>query len=400
MDECRRLCALECLNNDTLIAVLAACHSFSDLDSLIQSSPIILRAFLSAKAAILLRVVSNILGPATRDAALLAQASQFDVDYRECDIDAVVQDYRARLRITTAPWVTTLDAKTAVVLTRVTRLAQFFVHLFCYSRFRFFAQELNSTQSIPPSLVSHLTPTEHCRIAKAILRRQLIVLFHGGKYGEPQDHPRFVKAVFSLFQPWESEQISDLDHFLGTLLGSMKSYQMSRRGPNGERESVYPEYWSRNYYPDLAAIAEKFKSLLTSDSSLFEHLCQVGEVLRGRIYPYHGLFKIFVGSHYLTTTPTPSSAAAGFDQEMELSSQPWAWKDALGERETCRWGCDLVRKPPPDSPNQQEYEEVKEALASWRWFGMIFWDQERAEQLKQLNALKLCKSGWLIPWQD
>lgn len=72
MNKHTQLCTLESLNTDVLIAILSACNFFSDLASIIRASPILLHAFRSAKPAVLLHVVSNILGPATRDAALLA----------------------------------------------------------------------------------------------------------------------------------------------------------------------------------------------------------------------------------------------------------------------------------------------------------------------------------------
>lgn len=421
MNQHTRLCALESLNTDVLIAILSTCDSFSDLASFIRASPTLLHAFLSAKAAILLHVVSNILGPATRDAALLAQTSQFvcmgreDDEDLECKVDAAVQDYRARLCVVSAPWVRTLDADTAVAMTHVTRLAQFYVDAFSYFRFRYFAHKLDPTQANtpPPPPQPRLSRTEHGRIAEAVLRRQLLVHFHG--FSEPRDYPRFARAVFSLFHPWELQQISDIDHFLGQLLGSLAEYQMRVPGPNGQRIPVRWQRWEWDYSPDLERFAIKLKSLLDVDfyldrslhldSSLLDPLCQ-WSVFSGRVSAGSALYKMFVGSHYLTTPSSSHSnqqlasdiAAADFGQE--TSSQPWAWKDALRGHETCRWGRDLVKAPPRDSANQQDYEQAKSALESWRWFGMVFWDRERAEQLKQSSALKSCKSGWLVPWQD
>ncbi|KAL7904175.1 hypothetical protein GGI35DRAFT_464066 [Trichoderma velutinum] len=410
MNKRTQLCTLESLNADVLISILSACDSFSDLASVIRASPALLHAFLSAKPAVLLRVTSNILGPATRDAALLAQTSRFDRNIDEDlerKVDAAVRDYRARLRITSPPWVTTLDADTAVALTHVTRLAQFFVHLFSYFRFQYFAHELDATQANPLPPQPPLSRTEHGRIAQALLRRQLLVYFKGGEYSRPLDWPQFVRTVFSLFHPWELEQISDIDHFLGQFLGSLARYQMGKRGPNGESSPVRSQFWITHYAPELEEFAKKIKSTLDADSSLLDRLCQ-WTVLSGRISASSGLFDMFKGSHRFTT---PSSshgnqqsagyiAATDFGVETNTSSEPWAWKDALRGHKTCRWGCDLVKEPPSDSTNQQDYEQAKSALESWRWFGMVFWDRERAEQLKQVSALRSCKSGWLVPWQD
>ncbi|KAL6885714.1 hypothetical protein GGI43DRAFT_418944 [Trichoderma evansii] len=405
MNKHTQLCRLESLNTDILIAILSACNSFSDLASIIRASPILLHAFRSTKTAVLLHVVSNILGPATRDAALLAQTSRFDALTHEDlarKVDTVAQDYRARLRVASTPWVTTIDANTVVALTHVTRLTQFFVDLFCYFRFRYFAHKLDLTQATPPQ--SPLSRTEYSRIAQALLRRQLIVYFKGGKYSRPRDWPRFIRTVFSLFHPWELEQISDIDHFLGQLLGSLANYQRRKRGLNDECSPVRWQFWDEHYAPELEEFAEKMKSVLDSDSSLLDRLCQEEGALSGRISAAYGLFNMFKGSHRYTT---PSSShnnqqsandisATDFGQETSTISQPWAWKDALQGRKTYRWGCDLVKAPPPDRANQQDYEQAKSALESWRWFGMVFWDRGRAEQLKQSSELNSCKSGWLV----
>lgn len=137
----RRTRTLEFLNSDVLIRILSAFHSFNDLASVIRASPASLHAFLSAKAAVLLHVASNILGPATRDAALLAQTSQLERSSHEefqRAVDKAVLDYRAHLRVANAPWVPMLDADTTVALSHVTQLTQFFVNLFVYFYFSIF----------------------------------------------------------------------------------------------------------------------------------------------------------------------------------------------------------------------------------------------------------------------
>lgn len=196
--------------------------------------------------------------------------------------------------------------------------------------------------------------------------------------------------------------------FPGHLLVLLADHQRRKRGPSGERSPVSWEFWNNHYAPELGEIAKKMKSVLDSDSSLLDRLCQEQGIFSGRLFATYCLFKMFRGSHYYTTPssthssqqPASDTLADDFGQEMSTSSQPWAWKDALRGRETCRWGCDLVKAPPPDSANHQDYEQAKSALESWRWFGMVFWDRERVEQLNQSSELNSCKSGWLVPWQD
>lgn len=408
MNRHTRLHTLESLNADVLIAILAACDSFSDLASFIRASPIFLHAFLSAKATVLLHVVSNILGPAIRDAALLAQTSGFDGEDRERKVDAAVQDYRARLHVTSAPWVTTLNADMALALVRVTRLAQFYIDLFSYFRFQYFAHRLDPTPVERPPPQPRLSRTERGRIAQAVLRCQLLKHIHEGKYWEPRDYHRFSRDVLSLFHPWELQQISDMDEFLSQLVVSLAEYQVKKQDHNSGHTPPRWYFWWQHYAPGLEEFATKIKRALDLDSSLLDSVCQEGEVYSGRLSASYGFFNIFKGSHrFAIPTSSQSSqelagniAATDFRQETSTSSKPWAWDDALRGHETSRWGRDLVKACPPSSANRREYEKTKSALDSWRWFGMVFWDGERAEQLTQSSALKSCKSGWLVPWQD
>ncbi|KAF3074857.1 hypothetical protein CFAM422_003200 [Trichoderma lentiforme] len=275
---------LESLNSDVLIRILSAFDSFSDLASVIRAS---LHAFLSAKAAVLLHVASNILGPATRDAALLAQTSQLKKSSHEefqRAVDEAVLDYRAHLRVATAPWMSMLDADTAVALSHVARLAQLFVNLFVSSIF----DTLSKSDRAWLDRISNLTPPTPC------------IYIHGGKYSRTLDYPRFVRTIFSLFHTLELERVSDMDHFLGQLLVSLADYQMSEQGSEGNRSPVRWHFWDTHYAPELKEIAKKMKRTLDSDSCFLDHLCQ-WEVLSGRISASSGLFDMFKGSRRFTT---------------------------------------------------------------------------------------------------
>ncbi len=394
-------CMLESLNNDVLVLILSASGSFQDLASFIRASPVLLGAFLSAKPTVLLYVAGNILGPATRDAALLAKTSRFTGKDFDRAVNEAVQDYKARLRITSAPWVATIDAKTAVALTHVTRLTQFCVDAFGYFHCRYFKHEMDAAED--GARFPHrprLSRLEHGRIAQAVLRRQLLALISGGLYWEPRDYPRFVGTLAPLFRSWEWQQISDMDGFLGLLLSSLAYYDRDKNHGNNCHE------WHVNYAPNLEAYVQRVKRDLDSDCSVLEFLCGEKRLFRARI-TIEGLWDFLMGSHYYTTpSPTDSQQpgandnVSGSGSEFGIRSKPWAWKDALGGQETCRWGADLVKKPSPQGADRQAYERAKSALESWRWFGMVFWDRERVEKLKQTSALESCQTGWLVPWQD
>lgn len=228
-------------------------------------------------------------------------------------------------------------------------------------------------------------------------------LFTGGKNWEPPDYPWFIQTVFSVFYSWELQQISYMDHFLGQLLATMSRYQMKKReDANSEYSPVRSQFWMDEYPRSLEKFALKLKRLVAMDSSLFDCLGQERELCSGRVTGSSNHFYMFARSHRFTTPPPPpetqnNNQDSADDIDDDFRQEPWAWNDALQGHKTSRWGCDLVKEPSPESSNQQKlaYEDAQNALESWRWFGMVFWDRERAEELKRSSALKSCQCGWL-----
>lgn len=148
---------------------------------------------------------------------------------------------------------------------------------------------------------------------------------------------------------------------------------MSELGPEDNRSPVRWQFWNTHYASELKEIAKTMKRKLDSDSCLLDHLCQ-WEIPSGRISASSGLFDMFKASDRFTT---PSSlngsqqsaihmATICFGMETSTSTKPLAWRDLLWGDETCRWGCDLVKAPPSNSANQQDYEQARSALERWR----------------------------------
>ncbi|KAM7217615.1 hypothetical protein V8F06_006999 [Rhypophila decipiens] len=85
------------------------------------------------------------------------------------------------------------------------------------------------------------------------------------------------------------------------------------------------------------------------------------------------------------------------DDEKTTRSAPYAWTDALGGMEWDRWGLDFVPMPPPPQTTQRGFNPrqkgVDRRFARWRWFGMVFWDEERVKAIK--GALEDYETGWL-----
>lgn len=154
MGDNTRICKLESLNDDVLIYILYTCDSFKDLGSLIKASPVMLRTFLSVKAALLLAISNNILGPAVRDATVLMQTDQIRCNRRSDEehsrkVDAVVEGYKARLcAMDEQPWLQPPhDMNAVMTLARITRIVQFYIELFVQFRFPLFEDRYQHEQS-------------------------------------------------------------------------------------------------------------------------------------------------------------------------------------------------------------------------------------------------------------
>ncbi|KAK8148456.1 hypothetical protein G3M48_010077 [Beauveria asiatica] len=396
MNETPQFSKLESLDYDILLAILGACDSFEDLAALIQASPTLFHTFLSKKASLLLSVVGNILGPATRDAALLGKtlldkSNSFNSFYRQ--VDQVVHEYKAHLRVARPPWVIGLDTETVVALTHITRHTQFCIDLFGHFqtnqlKFELGLSVIDTTLSGEPGL----SRNERIRIAQAILRRQVLASISRDGYEKSIDWSQFMRALLPLFRTWEWQQISDMDYFMSFLLryAELDEWFFCIEMPD----------------PDLEAIVQTLKFVLNSNQLLID--CMGDSWIEYTLEDiYCGILHFLEGSHRfgapLLNDSQHSNTLGGDDDsslEFDIDDQPWAWRDALCGNHTCRWGLSLVEAPPPRIAARQQYEQSKRALISWRSFGMLFWDRERVERLKQLRTFKPCQTGWLIPWQD
>jgi hypothetical protein len=112
-------CALEALNTDVIILILSDGESLEDLGPLTRASPTLYREFLSAKRSILLRVGAYSLGPAIRDAVILAstEIKPFvnDKEYYGW-VEETVAIYRLSLLQGRALWTTGIPTEMAVCI--------------------------------------------------------------------------------------------------------------------------------------------------------------------------------------------------------------------------------------------------------------------------------------------
>ncbi|KAM3427222.1 hypothetical protein MY4824_009584 [Beauveria thailandica] len=393
MNQNSQFSKLESLNHDIRLAILGACDSFEDLAALIRASPTLFHTFLSNKPSLLLSVVGNILGPATQDAALLVKTSLDKSNDFYSQVDQVVHDYKAHWRVTGPPWVKGLDAETVVALTHITRETQFCVDLFGHiqiEQFRFGLRRARRDATLSGQL--RLSRNERIRISQAILRRQVLEFISRSGSGEPAEESQLMRASLPLFRTWEWQQISDMDHFMSFLLNYL--------------DLDLDEWCTFLKEPDLEIFVQELKIVFNPNDAWLDTIGAMW-LIHARENNFGGVLHFLEGSHCFGTPlldDSQHSNTLGGDDDSRLEpdndDQPWAWRDALCGNETCRWGSNLLEAPPSGIADRQQYEQLKSALISWRSFGMIFWDRQRAERLKQMRELEGCQTGWLIPWQD
>ncbi|KAJ6782437.1 hypothetical protein PWT90_07309 [Aphanocladium album] len=173
---------LEKLTPDLLIAVLSACEKLADPASFIGASPVLLiSAFRVTKPAILLQVVSSILGPATRDAAFLAVTSEFpghlSTEDLKAQVDKAISSYRVRLRVIRSPWATAITEDIGVALDRIARTTEQWIDIYKYLHFHYFDSEIDQpARNVQFLLKPRLSRTEHGRLAQATLRQPVVAL--------------------------------------------------------------------------------------------------------------------------------------------------------------------------------------------------------------------------------
>ncbi|EJP67650.1 uncharacterized protein BBA_03430 [Beauveria bassiana ARSEF 2860] len=392
MNKTPQLSKLESLNYDTRLAILGSCESFKDLAALIRASPTLYHTFLANKAPLLLSVVGNILGPAARDAAMLAKTRLDKSKDFLRRVAEVAQDYKAHLRVAGLPWVTGLDAETAVALTHITRDTQFCVDMYGHIQRWQFIHELDlSEREATISGRPRLSRNERIRIAQAILRRQVLELIFRRGLRAAVDLSQSMRAFMPLFRTWEWQQISDMDHFI-TFLFQWLDLDMD-------------ELLSFINKPDLEAIVQNVKIVLNPYDASLESMQKLW--LSYAQQTHCGILHFLEGSHRLgALLPNDSQHSNTFGDdddsgpEPDIDDQPWAWRDALCGNDTCRWGMDLIQLQLGHEADMEQYSRLGRALVNWRSFGMVFWDRDRVERMKATRQLNLCQTGWLIPWQD
>ncbi|KAM7192996.1 hypothetical protein V8F33_008044 [Rhypophila sp. PSN 637] len=434
-------CKLEALNSDVLTLILSSCDSSHDLWSFVRASPIICNVFHNDKAGILCRMNFYILSgfSATRKAIFLTHCDpvSHDGDFQS-NLEGVIylyQNFQPRTHTHTGvPVANDLGWDTIVQITRLTRVLCFFADLYALFRLQFIEKrmkhELYDQSKLTASAVAApLTQSERARLTTALLNWNLVHKLQGQR--QPRDLELFIATIFPLFEAWEWEQITSLDSFIWKLIGNLFQVEVADPELRPAHDS-----WSRSYrrtafystcYPNLDVVYSKLLSSIqvpgeksgTVNEQIFGILDKIHDdyaigMTSGRAHFRNGLswlsstnsWRRLISDHYLPLRELVDDEGVwALDNVPAVSSDeaPWAWLHAMRGKRINRWGSSLVPKMGAGFDiDHQEHREWVYVVSCWRWIGMVFWDQDRAEKIlalfgdKGLDSLERCgKMGWL-----
>lgn len=171
----------------------------------------------------LLSIVATDLGPALRDAVAALLITPARVEYRretyseECE--GIIHRYEALPRgdggLASARG---LAADAVVALVRANRSVQFFIDDFA-------ACTLPELHKIHPDAAGSLTATERRRVARALLRHQVLARIDTGP------EAAVIHKFCGLFRPWETHQLADAHSLLCNMVSRAFFYYRERSFP-------------------------------------------------------------------------------------------------------------------------------------------------------------------------
>ncbi|KAL2132333.1 hypothetical protein VTI74DRAFT_3937 [Chaetomium olivicolor] len=398
-------CPLEGLNVDCVVAILSEINSLADLGAFIRTSPGVFACFLSAKASILVRVLTHELGPAVRDALILCYTENIDMLAAETidrTLEIAVGGYRQCLLTDKWPWVPAQDIDTAVGMARVARVALYFADLYIRQQIPLVEHALD--YSAPGGW--SVSQTERRRIAQSLLRLQVIAGLYYPTFHEPGGDDYFFASMVTLFKGWEMEQVSEMADFVSNLIEAFR--KLDRQMPrcvSSQVRDYYSNHYHKIFFFNLPAFSAILVAAQREDDQLMPKLmamkdCKVKLLVRWLETSRCGEWRMDIGTRppaaVLALLKLPVEDAAGqveFNRESP-TDPPWAWVHAWNGKQVNRWGLDLVPAFPYGG-SYAEHRRASDLMKSWRSLGLVFWDKDHAEELLRAKALEGCRAGWL-----
>ncbi|KAK7932282.1 hypothetical protein PG985_002994 [Apiospora marii] len=387
-----------------LLHIILSSTSLDDLYAFIRASPTLYAVFRQTKASTLLKVCANDLGPAIRDAIIASS------DYAPAE--EIVAAWKARLLSEEDRWLAGVltNEPLAIRVVHINRITQFFVDLYARIRFAYFEQRFTGQlkefdpwryQSLPGQPQNTcawdcLSPTERWNLSQAIVRRQAIVdMYRLAPRSRLLVESGVLPAIDSLrdlFEPWEKEQIAQIDNFFYEFCQIMFYWEKRNpqdltwlRGMRNTSHAPLPglfrtvESFCQEYYPRLPALRQRIAQAAAADPKLVDRALSYKPL--GRHDRHEVLAWEILHTNSPTISPSQDQVLCNVTSKPPVGA-PWGWIHAVG-RDGARWGDELIAKQPASQDYATHYLCYlnQEKIRKWRWAGFAFWDGRRAQSL-------------------
>jgi hypothetical protein len=401
---------LASLPAEILVVILSAATSTSDVLSLICASSTSYKAFVPAKRIVFSNILAKELGSAVRDALAIVLFFPGQISNIEAALQAVQQ-------YADLPIPDLRSEQGGVSYEQILQIA-FWARIVQDLVDNYAAFRLPELRKVHSDAAGPLTAMERRRIARAILRHQILARMHDfghGTAGMVYRREHVANRLFSMWPPWEMQQLADVSGHIVTMATFAVQYLLRGTGPPARVALRVPE--REESVHDLgilhkrltAAVAEAaivpYGSPAVKPSEDIEmHVGQyflaltwTGRLRRGasdtvtedrRPMCYEVLQELYEIEN--------AAARLVFAQESDHhdGSAPFAWVDGHGGIDCQRWSDYVHRKVLPEEHSLVEPAYIRQTTGQWRWMGFVFWDRPRVEMLK--SRLSFPATGWFI----
>lgn len=429
-------CYLASLAPELFDNILFEIDSVRALSNLITTSRFICRRFEWRREHVIFRVLQNELGPVLTDARFLRVFPYADPGRDPEDRP----DYWDGIHTMATVYMNMLAGRERAATAlpnqqELTELCQtlynvnFLAEAYISSRLRQFGSAGPATA--PPSR------TERLRILRAIYRRQII----SNAWAPTRRRPAFTDedvvamsnttehegrrlGLLAAFQPWEMDQVDQIDHFITQLCSGFLIEIEEGEYPTAQQISATQFGEIFTHLNCLVRYMKDYQSLLSRviDVMPWERTTRPwrGDNIEDGppelvfIYRYSMLcFRHAWQTYRYETFPDPvrdrrhlrsHSNTASMDSEPYIrfagdavDSVPFAWVDALRGRYVNLFGETL--NPPFGTAVLGLYDDKGasyDPLDAWRRAGMPLWDRKRVEAIKALGPWKTLHTGWVM----
>ncbi|KAK8053345.1 hypothetical protein PG996_012646 [Apiospora saccharicola] len=222
------------------------------------------------------KVCANDLGPAIRDAIIAASEPALP--------EEIVAAWKTRLLSNEDRWLAGVltNEPLALRIVQINRITQYYVDLYARTRFDYFERRLtekhngflawgfrrSTGQPQDTSAWGCLRFTERWNLSQAIIRRQIIVGMYGLSFGSPFTSERSdlpaINSLQDLFEPWEKEQIAQVDRFFYGMCRILHSCEKADHSFSGVNSFCH------KYYPRLLPLRQRMIQATAADPGLID----------------------------------------------------------------------------------------------------------------------------------